>query len=418
MDNLDAVLALGGGVVLLLGVLAGWVKNRLWTAEPVVCLAIGVALGPSGGGLIDLRATHVGPHAALEQLARVTLGLAVMGAALRLPHAFASRRWRSLAVTLAVGMPLMWLSTSALALLLLPASLLTALLIGACLAPTDPVVSGAVVTGRLAEHAVPLRLRHGLSAESGANDGLGVLLVMLPILLITRDTVPDALIHWATVVLLWEVLAAVAVGVAIGWLAGRILVWSYGQPFSERHSTITVGLALSLTVLASVKLLHSDGILAVFAAGLAFNRFVSRRESRHEHLQEAIGRFFDLPVFLFFGMALPWDAWRELGWAGPAFVAAVLLLRRLPWWLALRPVVPWLHDRRDALFAGWFGPIGIASMYYALVADDRVGAGTVWPVASLAVAASTLVHGLTAVPLTRWYGGPEAAGRADAGEDP
>ena len=158
-------------------------------------------------------------------------------------------------------------------------------------------------------------------------------------------------------------------------------------------------------------MLGLDGVLAVFVAGIAFNVVASRgpEEStdaleRKGRLQEAVTRFFDLPIFVLLGMALPWEGWLELGWGGLALAVAVLLLRRLPGMLALRPLLGQVRGRADALFMGWFGPIGAAALYYATLGLRETGTEEVWVVGSLAICASVLAHGITATPLTALYG--------------
>src|SRR5215212_12211236 len=93
--------------------------------------------------------------------------------------------------------------------------------------------------------------------------------------------------------------------------------------------------ALGITELIGV-----SGVLAAFVAGTAFNiTGSSDTQEQREHVQDAITRFFDLPVFVLLGMALPWEGWLRLGWAGLALTTAVLLLRRLPVVLALRSII-------------------------------------------------------------------------------
>ncbi|TPE50949.1 cation:proton antiporter [Amaricoccus solimangrovi] len=410
LTEFNIAIALSAGVVLVLGLFAGYVKNRLWMSEPTLCLLLGVLAGPAVLGLADPARLPVEPRDALLEVARMTLAIAVMGAALRLPAGYVRRNLAPLLLVLGPGLLVMWLASAGLAAVFLGASPLVALLLGAILAPTDPVVAGSITTGKIAEH-LPARIRRLLIAESGANDGLGLLFVMLPLLLLTEP--PGAAVtEWLTRVLLWEIGGAVVIGAAAGWLAGRLLLWAYRQPFSDDHSLITVGLALSLTVLALVRLMGGDGILAVFAAGVTFARYVSRRETRHEHAQEAIGRFFDLPAFILIGVALPWGDWAALGWAAPAFAAAVLALRRLPWWMLGRVVAPEFGTRAEFAFMGWFGPIGVSSTYYALLAARETGVAELWPWTSLVVFASVLVHGITATPLTRLVTG---IGRGEPG---
>ncbi|WP_324277972.1 cation:proton antiporter [Blastococcus brunescens] len=155
---------------------------------------------------------------------------------------------------------------------------------------------------------------------------------------------------------------------------------------------------LALAVLGLSGLIHVDGILAVFACGLAFN-VVSTGSERTDDapIDEAVNRFLVLPLFVGLGAVLPWSAWAELGWRGPALVVGVLLLRRLPIvWLLRRP----LHlGRPDALFLGWFGPIGVSAVFYlALEADHLRLDPVVLAAGSLVVAASTLAHGITSSP--------------------
>jgi sodium/hydrogen antiporter len=104
-------------------------------------------------------------------------------------------------------------------------------------------------------------------------------------------------------------------------------------------------------------------------------------------------------------MALPWEGWLELGWGGLLLVAAVLLLRRLPAVLALRPLLGPLRSKgKDVLFLGWFGPIGAAALYYAAFSYRESGIEAAWTVGSLVICASLLVHGVSATPLTKLYG--------------
>lgn len=400
----DAIVAIGAGTVLLLGVLSGYIRNRLWISEPAICLAVGVAFSPLEFELLGIAPGSDEYLLLVQQVARITLAISVMGAALRLPEHFLRRHGRELALILGVGLPLMWLSSSVLAYLMLSVPLLTALLIGGVLAPTDPVLADSIVAGKTADENVPARLRHSITAESGANDGLALLLVMIPVLLLTKPA-GEAVVHWLTVTLLWKVLGAVAIGAALGWLAGRAMVWAYAQPFSEPVSGLTASVALALTAVACVHLIGSSGILAAFVAGLLFKRFLVQVEDpRHEHVQEAIGRFFDLPVFILFGLSVPWRDWLGLDWTVWLFVLAVLLLRRPPVWLLLRPLLPSLKQRQEALFNGWFGPIGIAALFYAAEASHLTELDQVWTIGSLVVFASIVLHGMSATPLIRRYG--------------
>ena len=105
----------------------------------------------------------------------------------------------------------------------------------------------------------------------------------------------------------------------MGYLAGKTLRWAERKETMERTSLLTISLALSLTVLGVTELLHLNGVLAAFVAGIVFN-FAGSSDAKEsqEEIQEAISRFFDLPIFVLLGMALPWEGWLELGWSGTA----------------------------------------------------------------------------------------------------
>lgn len=388
--------------MLLVGLFSKPLKRSLLSA-PIVALLLGVLLGPEVFGVLD-PVEWGSQETILEQAARLTIAISLMGIALRLPAGYPLRHWRSLTMMLGPVMVLMWLVSGMLVYVVLGLPFWVAMLIGAVITPTDPVVSSTIVQGDLAEANLPARVRHLLSGESGANDGLAYPLVFLSLLMIERPPT-DALTHWLTQVVLWEVGAAVAFGAAIGYAAGRLLRWAETKGNIEQPSYLAYTLALSLAVLGGTKLLGTDGLLAVFAAGIALNVAVDTEDdTQEERVQEAVNRFFILPVFVLLGLALPWRQWFELGWAGVLLIAAVLLLRRLPAVLALTPVIRQAHGLRDALFLGWFGPIGVAALFYASLSLRETGTEEVWVVGSLAICASILVHGVSAVPFTRLYG--------------
>jgi len=401
LTDLNVVLAIVGGLVLLIGLLSAPIKRSLLSA-PLIALTVGVLVGPAGFGLLDLAAWGK-QESILEQAARLTVAISLMAIALRLPTGYPFKSWRSLAIMLGPVMTLMWLASGLLAYFILGLPFWLAMLIGAVVTPTDPVVSSTIVTGNMAEEKLPARLRNLLSGESGANDGLAYPFVFLCILMLERPP-SEALVHWLTLTLLWEVLAAVVIGAMLGYAAGWLLQLAKNREVIEQPSFLAYTIALSLLVLGTAKLLGTDGILAVFAAGIALNMAVdTETENEEERMDEAVNRFFVLPIFVLLGMALPWAAWLELGWKGLALVGAVLLLRRLPAVLAFGPVLRRSHGWNDTLFLGWFGPMGVAALYYATLSVRETGAHEAWVVGSLIISASVLVHGVTAAPLTNLY---------------
>lgn len=397
LDQVNLAVAIAGSVDILCGLASARLES-LPISKPLIALLIGIVAGPE---LLHALKPHDWPqaHTILKEAARFSLAISVVGIALRTPREDYLRLLRPVGLLLTVGMIVMWLVSAGLAWALLGLSPLMALLLGAIVAPTDPVVASSIVTGGLAKRSLPDRLRSTLSIESGANDGLAYLIVLLPIVLVGQASPSAALGRWLVDVLLIGVVLALAVGLVIGYLVAMALHRADKIGWVERHSLLGLSVALSLVVVTVAKLLGSDGILAAFASGVAFNFGVDRSEDfEDQNVQEAIVKLFNLPVFVIFGAMLPWRAWFGLGWTALAFAVAILVLRRP---LALLATGRWKAPRlarEDAVFLGWFGPVGVAAIYYALHAEERLHDPAHWHVASLVVAVSVLAHGVTSAP--------------------
>ncbi len=164
-------------------------------------------------------------------------------------------------------------------------------------------------------------------------------------------------------------------------------------------------MALALFAVGVGRLIKSDEVLLVFAAGAMFTHVISQEDRQNEeHGQEAVNRLFAIPIFILFGTVLPWKGWFDLGWSGLILVAAVLLFRRPPVLLLLRPFMRDIRTRSEALFVGWFGPIAVAAIYYASMMEHRTGEAVIWHAVSLVICGSVVAHGLTGAPMTRALG--------------
>jgi sodium/hydrogen antiporter len=404
MNELNLALVAIGGVVLFIGLVSDIFRRTWWLSEPLAALLCGIVLSPTLLGLLHPDRWGIEQAELLEQAARLTLAIGLMGVALRLPKHYTYRHWKPLVVLLGLVMPLMCLISGLLVYWLLGLPFWEAMLAGAAITPTDPIVASSIVTGVVAKENIPGRLRDLISAESGWNDGLGYPFVLLAILMLQRSP-SEAISHWLTRILVWEVGAAILFGAIFGYLAGRLLEWAESKHTIERVSFLGYTIALSITVLGATKLLGTDGILAVFVAGLVFSDVVSGREkAEEERVQEAINRFFTLPIFILLGLTLPWQQWQSLGWQGLMLVVLVLLLRRLPAFLLLNRLITPLKKLSDVLFMGWFGPIGVSAIYYAGLSMRRTNVEEIWGIVSLAICASLVAHGLTSTPFTKLYG--------------
>jgi sodium/hydrogen antiporter len=296
----------------------------------------------------------------------------------------------------------MWASTALGAHLLLGLGLLPALLLGAVLTPTDPVVASTLVEGPIAKRNLPRWLRRSLQLESGANDGLALVFVLVPLLAIAwPGASAAAVVAEAGKQVALAVVLGAGIGAATGWVVDRV---EAGEDASTGFLLISA-LAMGLLALGAVHGLGGTGVLGSFVAGVTFGLTVRRRDAeRLEEVQNAFERLLVVPVFLLLGALLPFSGWAQLGWGGAGFALWVLLVRRpLPTALALAPTGT---PTGGQVFLGWYGPLGVAALYYLAFVDrwglteyDRLfAAGT------LAVATSVLAHSVTATPGVRAYG--------------
>ena len=194
-------------------------------------------------------------------------------------------------------------------------------------------------------------------------------------------------------------------GAVLGYVAAHLLRWAEREGIVERGAFLAYTIALSILVLGAAKLIGVDGVLAAFVAGIAY-RMVKRGDKRDEeqNIQIAMSHFLVLSTFVLIGLVAPWGAWWELGWRGVALCLLILFLRRLPWIYLLRGCIPAFKMPKEVWFVGWFGPIGVSTAFYAMLAVERTGYSEAWTVGSLVIFTSLLAHGWTATPLTRRFG--------------
>lgn len=407
---LEPWLAVAGGLAVLVAA-SSKLLDRLPISEPLLALVVGVLVGPDLLGLLELpegRETEL-----VATATQLLLAISLTGIALRYPIRELRGRLPAITALLLVVMPAMAAISGALAFWTTGLPIAAAAALGAALSPTDPVLASSVVSGPPAERTIPAHLRQSLSIESGANDGLA-----LPLVLLTATAATSGSVVGELPVVLWEVLGGVLIGVPVGWVAARALQRAEAHGDTDRSRSVAFTLILALVTLGVASVAATDGLLAVFTAGLAFNLATSDDERRDEDtLDEAINRFLLLPVFILFGAVLPWGGWAALGWGGALLVVGVLVLRRLPVILALRRVLT--RDLPGAVWLGWFGPIGVAALYYLTelehlgVLDPRV-----WEAGTLVVAASTVAHGVTSAPALRWYAAAQQRRRPEAVDAP
>jgi NhaP-type Na+/H+ or K+/H+ antiporter len=307
---------------------------------------------------------------------------------------------------LGVGLPLTVLAGWALADLLFPGlGVWLALLVGAALAPTDAALGLPVVTNP----AVPSPVRRLIAVESGLNDGVATPVVLLA-LAGASSTMHGEGASWLGRALA-ELGVGVVVGLGIGLCGGWLLQRARDRGWAAEEFAGIAVLALALVAYAGALVLHGNGFVAAFCGGLAFGAAAGRRGPAELLFLEQAGGLVSLLVWLAFGaLAVPVIADRTDLTTVLYAVLSLTLLRMVPVTLAC---IGTGLSRDTVLFVGWFGPRGLASLVFALLALEDLGpaAGEAVAVIGVTVFLSVVAHGLTAVPLSARYG-RAAAGRS------
>ena len=406
------------GASLLLAIVLPALLDRWAVSAPMVLVAVGIVIGltPLPDGLpLDPQENR----AAIEHVTELAVLVALMGVGLaidrplELRNRASWRRWSPTWRLLGITMPL---CIAGVALLGWGAGLapVAALLLGAVLAPTDPVLASDVqVAGpQTGDHEVDEadELRFTLTSEAGLNDGLAFPFVYAAILLATEGAVQ----HWALEWFGFYLVAKVALGVLAGLLVGRVLAYvafrsaSPSLRVAERGESL-LALAALVTAYGVGEVVHGYGFLAVFVCAMTF-RSAERDHDYHAAMHEVaerLERLLTLFVLLVLGIALTRGLLASLDWRGVAIgLALIFLVRPAAGLLGLAPfgsrTSPLTGPQRRA--AAFFGVRGVGSIYYLAYAAGEVedfGADWLWSTVGFTIVASVLVHGALASPVMR-----------------
>lgn len=391
------ILLLCFSILLLTAVLLSSLAHRTILSTAVLFLVAGFALGDASLGVLDLTPGS-GIVAALAELALFTV---LFTDGMRVGWADLRSAWRLPGRALGWGLPLTLVITALLARYVAGLDWPEALLIGAVLAPTDPVFAAALV----GNDRVPARLRHLLNVESGVNDGLALPFVVV-LLAVAAGSADLHLPELGS-----ELALGLVIGVAVPWLALRLEKTRFFAA-SIAYEPLN-GVAIGLLVLALGKVTHGNLYLAAFSAGMTVATFGPRQRQTFEHFGELIAELAKLAALLVFGALISVSFFGEIAWTGWVFaVLALFMARPLALWLAfLRSGL----SAREQVAAMWFGPKGFASVVYGLLVLESgiPAAGQVFHLVALVIVLSILAHSSTDILVARTFDRGSGAGWRD-----
>jgi NhaP-type Na+/H+ or K+/H+ antiporter len=422
------------GACLLLAAVLPQLLHRWALSAPIVLVATGMVVGvlPLADG-VDIDPVAARP--VIEHLTEVTVLVALMGVGLALDRPLRWRErasWRAWSPAwrlLGIAMPVTIAGVALLAWGPLGIALPAAVLLGAALAPTDPVlasdvqVEGPTLEGDEEEIDETDEVRFALTSEAGLNDGLAFPFVYAAIFLASAGSVSEWLPGWVAWELIGKVVVGVVAGVAVGWGLARLAFRSPAR--SLRLAEVgepLLALAALLLAYGASELVGGYGFLAVFACAMTV-RSVERDHDYHRAMHDVINRLeilLTLIVLLGLGFAITKGLLAHLDWKGVVVgLALVLVIRPAAGYVSFlghRQVGTAGLDHRERLVVAFFGVRGVGSIYYVAYA---AGAATfpeerwLWSTVGFTIALSVVLHGMLATPVMRRLD----RDREDAGAD-
>lgn len=377
---------------------SGWIA-RLPLSYALIYLVVGIGLSPYGLNLIQIR-----PEAEfLERVAEMVVLISLFSCGLKMNRPMRFFAWRSTTRLIGLLMPITIFAVAAIAHFVLQLDWGLSILLGAILAPTDPVLASEV---QLYDPHDRDELRFGLTSEGGLNDALAFPFVYFGIHSIEKGPWQNWLRDWVLVDVIWAIAAGLVVGLviakAIKLLDKRL------EPFRTPDDLMEDFVALSaiLITYAVTELVNGYGFLAVFIAGIAMRRRRNAEYTKNQlHFIERLEKLAEIGTILLLGSMLRFQP--MLAFAGDAFLIAfslIFVIRPIGAWIStiglnVHPATRWLY--------GWFGIRGVGSIYYLAYAfgqglEGQDGEQIAW-ITFLTIVISVLLHGVTSTPLMRWY---------------
>ncbi|PSN15260.1 sodium:proton antiporter [filamentous cyanobacterium CCT1] len=388
------------GLVLLAVTLgSGWI-GRLPLSYALIYLIVGFILSPYGFNLIRAR-----PDAELlERLTEMVVLISLFSCGLKMNRPIKAWAWHSTVRLIGFLMPLSIFAIAAIAHFVLNLEWGEGILLGAILAPTDPVLASEV---QLYDPKDRDELRFGLTSEGGLNDALAFPFVYFGLHWLKDDNWQNWFTRWVAVDLVWAIAAGLLAGIVVAkgvcWVEHRI---EKGRAVDDLMEDF-VGLSIILLSYSVAELAHGYGFLAVFVAGVTMYQKCESAERSASRLRfmERLEKLAEVGTILLLGSLLRHEP--MLRFAGPALVIAGSLL------FVIRPLGAWastigspIHPATRWLF-GWFGIRGVGSLYYLTYALGQGLEGTTGELIAwltlTTVTISVALHGITSTPIMRWY---------------
>jgi len=389
-------LAIVAGFAFIYSAISGRVDRSMITG-PILFIAFGLICGPLVLGILDINIKNV----ELRVVADITLALILFIDAANADLSILRSNIKIPRRMLLIGMPMVIVLGVGFGWVLFPdLSIFELCILATMLAATDAALGKGVITNK----DVPSRVREGLNAESGLNDGLAVPILFVFIALATGTGGEHDSEHLALGLVVRELGIGIVVGLGLTAIGAKLASWCYRQGwFSDVWQQILV-VALALACFATAQSLHGSGYIAAFVGGLLFGRIAGSATHQLVHSAEGIGELLALTTWVMFGAAVVGQAWAGMTWQIVVYsLLSLTVIRMLPMVVSLTGTGENLESK---LFLAWFGPRGLASIVFMIIVAsyNLPGYSVLVHTVVCTVTLCVLAHGLTANPWARAFG--------------
>ncbi|GME48298.1 Cation/H+ exchanger [Neofusicoccum parvum] len=408
LSELNIVISVLGAFLILYSIVSSKIKNAWYLGEALPATVIGIILGPVAAKFIDSARWGTGEpdqqNSITLGLCRVVIGIQLVMVGYQLPAKYQLMRWKEKVIGMLPVMTIMWLCTSACIYATIPKlTLLASLVIGSCVACTDPILSQAIAKGPFADKYVPRHLREIISSEAGANDSFAFPSLMLATFLIRHAAAPGdgeantaeegqlaehaeevgrigggvgvALQMWVVETWLYTVFLGIAYGIIVGYGSCLALKVAIRKKWIENDTLFLFPTIIGLFIVGTCGAIGTDDLIACFAAGNALNwngLYLEETEARRDEVNSSIRGLLNFGAFMYIGSILPWSQFNAPQVTGITYSRLfglgflVLIFRRIPATMASYKLLPKVcSNAKEALFMGYFGPIGIGGIFFA-----------------------------------------------------
>ncbi len=388
------------GLSLLVMSLRPAFKKKQFINIPVLYILVGIFMARIG---LPLLTPSSGDLAVLviERVSEIIVIISLAGAGLAIDVGTNWRRWIPSWCLIGIAMPLTIAAIFLLGWQVAGLGIAASVLLGASLAPTDPVLARAVQVGGPGKKQDGARV--ALTSEAGLNDGLAFPFVWMAIGLAGAASVNA--FDWTQWVLydaIYRTAAGVLVGIACGWVVTKVLFGPLGDATNERGNPVIVLLSATFIAYGFAEFVHGYGFLSVFVAaraGLVFAQNTSAEPYEHmaHNIADQIEAVLMAVLLLWFGAYVGAELWSQWTWSDLGIALAILFIVRPI--IAFASMIRTCGNWRDRLKVSFFGIRGMGSIFYIAFAQshaDIVGIDSVWRIAGLTILLSVIVHGTLA----------------------